>query len=76
MDLYKSIMNWTVTDWHGVKQVSEHPAVKQSLAAGTVTGNNTIVFIVMSSMVERSTTGLKLPELRIPQGQAKQISHT
>lgn len=36
----------------------------------------TIVSIVMSSMSERRTTGLKLPELRIPQGQAKQISHT
>lgn len=32
--------------------------------------------IVMGSMSERSSAGLVLPELRIPQGQAKQISHT
>lgn len=61
---------------HGFTQVSQHRAVKQSLATRTVTRNNTIVFIVMSSIAERSTTGLKLPVLRIPQGQAKQISHT
>lgn len=47
-----------------------------TLLLGTVMGNNTIAFIVMSSIAESSTTGLKLPVLRIPQGQAKQISHT
>ncbi len=28
VDLYKSIMSWTVIDWHELNQVSEHRAVK------------------------------------------------
>lgn len=74
VDLYKSVIpcTRTVTDWNGKSTVlsSSH------FTDGTVMGNNTIAFIVMSSIAESSTTGLKLPVLRIPQGRAKQISRT
>lgn len=69
VDLYKSVIpcTRTVTDWNGKSTVlsSSH------FTDGTVMGNNTIAFIVMSSIAESSTTGLKLPVLRIPQGRAK-----
>lgn len=63
VDLCGSIMHrtQTVISWHDWKRVTAQCCQAVHVAG---TGINTIVFIVISSIAERSTASLKLPVLR------------